>query len=73
MLKSVVINNLVPEEKREILFTTELSDESETSDFMKLGSSSEINILTERMEKIESVVHKLIEYLAHVSSAKNCI
>lgn len=63
MLKSAVINNLVPEDKREILFSTQFShdqaDEQENYDDLH----SETSVLKERIDKLEIIVKKLVEYL----------
>ena len=71
MLKSVVIDNLVPEHKRQILFSTQIADDnvSEESE-SKFIQSSEISALTSRVENLEAVLRKLIEYMTHVPKAK---
>lgn len=62
MLKSAVINNLVPEDKREIIFSTQIpEDQSETSE--NENCDSKYLKLEERIEKLELIVKKLVEYL----------
>lgn len=62
LLKSAVINNLVPEDKREILFSTQLADELEGEEDYDI-LQSETNVLKERIDKLEIIVKKLVEYL----------
>ena len=61
MLKSAVINNLVPEDKREIIFSTQLSDMSNDCDY--LDKSGDLGQLEERIDKLELIVKKLVDYL----------
>lgn len=58
-----MINNLVPEDKREIIFSTQIPDESEISG---VHESEELN-LEDRVEKLEMIVKKLIDYLVKES------
>lgn len=68
MLKSAVINNLVPEKKREILFSTQISDDSQDQDLDYENEQDErFNMLKERIDKLEIIVKKLVEYLIRYS------
>ena len=61
MLKSAVINNLVPEDKREILFSTHLAEKCDVKG--DIESAESICDLEERIDKLEIIVKKLVEYL----------
>lgn len=68
-LKSEVINNLVPEPKRDILFSTKFSDDSMDNDQDHDHSDDNLSDnnfldLKNRIEKLEIIVRKLVEYLA---------
>jgi hypothetical protein len=61
-LRSAVINNLVPEEKREIIFSTQIPEDQPKIN----GNSEDISVnmkIEERIEKLELIVKKLVEYL----------
>lgn len=62
LLKSAVINNLVQEEKRGILFSTQLPDENNNEDY-DLNEKDEVYEVKERIERLEIIVRKLVEYL----------
>ena len=64
MLKNAVINNLVPEDKRDILFSTHISDDSDSE--ISVKRTDEIAILQDRIDKLEGVVRKLVDYLAQM-------
>lgn len=66
MLRNAVINNLVPEERRNILFTTEISEDHRTEfddGFDDVHSENEVERLEERLERLELIVRKLVELL----------
>lgn len=64
LLKNAVINNLVPEDRREILFNTQISDDDESmNDCNEYDSVVLIQKLEDRIDKLEVVVKKLVEYL----------
>jgi len=61
MLRSAVINNLVTEDKREIIFSTQIPDDQiETVE--NENCDSKYFKLEERIEKLELIVKKLVEY-----------
>ncbi len=63
-----MINNLVPEDKREILFNTHISDDDSIGDVPAVNSSNEeIAKLEDRIGKLEVIVKKLVEYLVKES------
>ena len=61
-LRSAVINNLVPENKREIIFSTNISDEDNSETAIEMNDNLYLK-LEERIEKIECLVKKLVEFL----------
>lgn len=63
LLSNAVINNLVPEDKRKVLFSTQLSDDESLQDEKKDDAMSKILTLEERINKLEIIVKKLVEYL----------
>lgn len=65
MLRSAVINNLVPEDKREIIFSTQISEDDNSIDHTIGNPKNEDPYLKleERIEKLELIVKKMIEYL----------
>lgn len=65
MLRSAVINNLVPEDKRDIIFSTQIPDEEDESE--GINCDSKYLKLEERVEKLETIVKKLVEYLVKES------
>lgn len=65
MLRGAVINNLVPEDKREIIFSTQISEDDNRIDNNK-GNNKNDDLylkLEERIEKLELIVKKLVEFL----------
>lgn len=65
MLRGAVINNLVPEDKREIIFSTQISEDDNRIDNNN-GNNKNDDLylkLEERIEKLELIVKKLVEYL----------
>ena len=66
MLKSAVINNLVPADKRDILFNTQTSDISDDS-MENDPCKDKICQLEDRLVKLELMVKKLVEYLVKES------
>lgn len=74
LLKNAVINNLVPEGKREILFSTQISDESdgekeESEDFC----AGRVERIEARIGELERIVKKLVEYLVKESSHETSV
>ena len=77
-MKSAVINNLVQEDKREILFTTQItaSDTENGNDQNgnENGSADEwdqISELKDRVERLEIIARKLVHYLVKDSQNEN--
>lgn len=72
LLKSAVINNLVQEEKRGILFSTQLPDEKNNEEYQSnKNDEQEFENLKERIERLEIIVRKLVEYLVKGSLNTN--
>lgn len=62
MLKNAVINNLVPEDKRAIIFSTQIDEKpSDICDDKYL--TDDISRLEERIDNLEMIIKKLVEYL----------
>lgn len=67
-----MINNLVPEDKREILFNTQISDDDSIGDVPAVNrSNEEIARLEDRIGKLEVIVKKLVEYLVKESQQQD--
>lgn len=72
LLKSAVINNLVQEEKRGITFSTQLPDENNNEEYQSnKNEENEFEDLKERIERLEIIVRKLVEYLVKGSLNTN--
>lgn len=64
ILKNAVINNLVPEEKREVLFSTHFPEEEDHNETELFDSSrDEIKVLEERIDKLEKILKKIIDFI----------
>lgn len=62
MLKNAVINNLVPEDKRAFIFSTQKNEKpSDICDDEYF--TDDINRLEERINNLEMIIKKLVEYL----------
>lgn len=61
-----MINNLVPEDRRDKIFSTQIPGDLEG----EVIESQELR-LEDRVEKLEIIVKKLIEYLVKESEPKN--
>ena len=62
MLKNAVIKNLVPEDKRAIIFSTQINEKpSEICDDEYF--TDDIGRLEERINNLEMIIKKLVEYL----------
>lgn len=61
-----MISNLVPEDKRNILFTTRLSsdefDADVSTDFKEAGEQR-LDFIEEKVDKLEGIVKKLVDFL----------
>lgn len=76
MLKNAVINNLVPEDRRGILFSSHFPEEEEEDNsqneiFKNTKSNNNTGSLEERIDKLEIILKKLIDYIVGNQSERS--
>lgn len=63
-IKDSVMSNLVPEEKRNILFTTQLSSDEIDHDINDdKNIEKRLDFIEQKLEKLEGIIKKLVDFL----------